>query len=81
MAYTKKEWVREYKHLKRFMDDEGMSVQIGMPFTLMLSLLESAKKYMEEGTDDPEEVYTTNNRRLKAAQDYIDWKRMHNDEE
>tara|TARA_Y100000004_G_scaffold82797_1_gene92883 strand:+ start:5385 stop:5627 length:243 start_codon:yes stop_codon:yes gene_type:complete len=80
MAYTKQEWIQEYEHLKRFMNDEGMSVQIGMPFTLMLSLLESAKNYMECGTKKPEEVYTTNNRRLKAAQDYLDWKRAHNED-
>ena len=78
MAYTRNEWIKEYKYLKRFMREEGMSVNIGMPFSLMLGLLESAKNYME--TEDLKEIYPSGYNKLNAARDYLDWKRMHDEE-
>jgi phosphoenolpyruvate carboxylase len=78
MAYTKDEWIREYKYLKRFMRDEGMSANIGMPFSLMLGLLESAKNYME--TEKVKEIYPAGYNKLNAARDYLDWRRMHDEE-
>ena len=78
MAYTRDEWIKEYKYLKRFMRDEGMSTNIGMPFSLMLGLLESAKNYME--TADMKEIYPAGYNKLNAARDYLDWRRMHNEE-
>lgn len=80
MAYTKNEWIKEYKYLKRFMKEEGMSTNIGMPFSLMLGLLESAKNYMECEKADIKDIYPAGYNKLNAARDYLDWKRMHDEE-
>ena len=87
MSYNRDEWLKEFSHLKMFMQEEGMSAEIGMPFTLMLSLLESAKNYMIQdiaaGKGDSKERLPELNKqkygKLRATTEYLDWKRLHDE--
>ena len=79
MTFDPQSWGKEYEHLHKSMNEEGMSCNIGMPFTLMMLLLDSANNYMKENIKDKKE-FRTHNKRYKGTQEYYDWKRMHDKE-
>ena len=82
MALTRDEWLEEYQSLKKYMEDEGMTTDIGMPFTVMVRLLESAMHYMmrdkvgQKGDKNKRlpELKDKKFKRLRHTMEYLDWK-------
>ena len=87
MALTRDEWLEEYQNLKDYMEDEGMTTDIGMPFTVMVRLLESAKDYMMrdkvglKGDKNGKlpELKDDKYKRLRHTMEFLDWKDAQNE--